>query len=490
MIPKKIYQTHKDYNLSEEIKKLIHDLTRLNHDFEYTFMDNDECYEFIRVNFDDGFVSMYKNLPLDIMRADVWRIAVVYINGGIYCDCDVFCRQNLAPLIKNEELVLFTEELGGTSNFFFAAPPKNPALKDVLDLMVDNQSITRDTHSDWLVQNFGMDLFHRVMSNIDNKKLLSYQDSRRWVYHLWYNSWKKSEEDYKNTSNSTKPVTFFTTFHQNGYDLYGKVWIDSFIKNVAGKRNNIKAIIYAHNIKNLNVSHPQIEIIDYDSTLPEHKKWKQDYNRLSKHSTPVKNFTIRFSHKGFAIQHALSTIKEGYSIWADGDVVFKDADYSNFPSCLFKKDEVLACQVEDGNHVESGVIIFDMTHPDMHKFRDAYSHNYSLNEIVNNYGEPYDGHVARRSLVHSGVNYVDLNDIHGRGGIQSDPNETFLHPDIKSRFVHNIGITGKKNYESWDSVKVKDNIFRVLGGAGFKQLTLEQKKIVSLRKKRLSNNNL
>jgi len=483
MIPKKIFQTHKDYNLSRNLKKFIVNLISLNPEFEYTFMDNEECYSFIKNNFDENFLRMYENLPLDIMRADVWRVAVIYVNGGIYCDCDVHCVQNLAPLTHGEELVLFLEESGGTSNFFFAASPKHPALKHVLDSMVMHQSISYDTHSDYLVQNFGMNLFHEVMVKLGNKKQLSYLESRNWLQHHWYNSWKKSEEEYKNVSNSTKPITFITTFHKNGYDLYGKTWINSFMKNVVNKRNNIYAIIYAHNIPNINITHPQIKVVDYEQTLPQHKQWKEDYIRLSNHSKHVKDFTIRFSHKGFVIQHALSSIKEGYLIWTDGDVVFKDADYTHFPDCLFN-DETVACQVEDGNHVESGILIFNMESADIQSFRESYIHNYSLQEIVNNYGEPYDGHVTRRSLDHSQVKYIDLNEKYGKGGIQSDPNETFLHPEISSRFVHNIGVTGKSKYNLWESLKSKDDIFKVLS-LNLKPLTLEQKNIIKLRQKRI-----
>jgi hypothetical protein len=447
-------------------------------------MDNDECYEFIRANFDKEFVEMYENLPLDIMRADVWRVAVVYINGGIYCDCDVHCIKSLAPLIQNEELVSFTEEGGGTSNFFFAAKPKHPALKEVLDLMIKKQKIAHDLKANLLVQDFGMDLFHQVISKVVKKKQLSYLESMEWVNHHFFNTWKKSEHDYINFSRTTKPITFVTTFHENGYNLYGKSWINSFIKNVASKRNNIRAVIYAHNIPKLKVNHPQITIVDYEKAFPKHGKWKDLYLKLSNHHPYTKDMTIRFSHKGAVIQHSLSTINEGYLIWADGDVVFKeDSDYSNFPDCLFT-DEALACQVEDGNHVESGILIFNMEHPDIQLFTKAYIRNYSLRQVIKNHGEPYDGHVARRSLDHSRIKYIDLNSQYGRGGIQSDPNETFLHPEIKSRFTHNIGITGKRSYTMWEYVKDKDNIFKMLENSGLPVLSEEHRHILSLRKKR------
>ena len=213
--------------------------------------------------------------------------------------------------------------------------------------------------------------------------------------------------------------------------------------------------------------------------------WKQEYLEKSNHTDHIKNFTIRFSHKGFTIQHALDTIKEGYVIWLDGDVVFKDFSHTNFPQILLENNEVMACQVEDGNHVESGILIFDVEHPDIEKFKESFKFNYSLEEILTTYGEPYDGFVVRRSLINSEINYYDLNKEFGRGGIQSDPNETFLHPEINNRFTHNIGITGKKNYSNWDSVRQKDNIFSILGDIGFKPLTPTQLMFKNLRNKRL-----
>jgi hypothetical protein len=484
MIPYKIYQTHKSYDLSDKLKKLIKYTIDTNQNFEYVFMDNKECLKFIEENFDDEFVEMYKSLPLDIMRADVWRVAVIYINGGVYCDTDVLFKEPIDLLIQDEDLVVFTEEGGGISNFFFAAKPKHPSLKSVLDLFVKNQKLTKETKNTLFVQDFGMDTFHKIITQTKNKKQLTFEESEKWVQHLFHGTWRESEEEYKYNSNNTKPITFFTTFHKNGYDLYGKTWIESFIKNVTTKGNNINAVIYVDEIPNLKINHPQIKIVDFHKLIPEHKLWKEDYLNKSTHSDYVKKMTVRFSHKGFVIQHVLSTIKEGFLIWLDGDGVFNESSYKDFPTMFFKDDEVIACQIEDGNHVESGILIFDAENENLTRFIESYVKNYHIEEILYNYGEPYDGHVTRRSLDHSGVKYYDLNKNFGRGGIQSDPNETFLHPEISSRFSHNIGITGKRSYDKWNDVKEKDNIFSVLEKGGFKPLTKEQLRIKKIRNKR------
>jgi hypothetical protein len=484
MIPKKIYQTYKDYNLSIEQSKLIKHTIDSNPEFEYFFMDDDECLEFIESNFDHDFIQMYKSLPLGVMRSDVWRVAVIYINGGVYSDIDVKFQQSIYNLISDDDLVVFNEEFGGISNFFFSAKPKHPTLGLILQRFVKDQDITRNCSSGLLVQNFGMNIFHQIILQEGNYKLLSFEESKNWVHHLFHGTWRESEENYKKNSLSTKPITFVTTFHENGYNLYGQSWVDSFIKHVATKRSNIKSIIYTERVSSLKIQHPQIKLLEFEEYIPNHKVWKKNYLKNSKHHVFVKNMTTRFSHKGFVIMDALTSNTEGYLIWLDGDVIFKDSDYSKFPEMFFKNGETIACQIEDGNHVESGILIFDLGNPDLIKFVNSYKKNYELDEILHNYNEPYDGHVTRRSIDHSQVKVYDLNNSFGRGGIQSDPNETFLHPEINSRFTHNIGITGKRNYNNWDDVKTKDNIFTILEGRNLTPLSKNQLKIRSLRNKR------
>jgi mannosyltransferase OCH1-like enzyme len=450
-------------------------------------MDNDMCYEFISNNFDKEFTNMYNSLPLDIMRADVWRVAIIYINGGIYCDTDVFCKKDLSELIQNEEFIIFNEELGGISNFFFAAYPNHPALKAVLDSMLKNYKKAFDLNEPMLVQNFGMALFDDAIKDYKgNIEYIGYGESLEWVEHLFYGSWRESEHDYRDSSKNKKPITFFTTFHKNGYDVYGKEWIHSFIKNVANQRNNIFARIYVEGLPDLRVNHPQVELIDYKEAIPEHEKWKYDFLKRSPHSDYIKNLVIRFSHKGFVMQHALDNIMEGYAIWLDADCIYEDCKLEDFPSNFFKNGESLACQVEDLNHVESGIIIFDVENPKLEKYKSNFKSIYSIEDILN-FAEPYDGFVVRKSLYKSEVKYYDLNKDFGIGGVQSDPTQTFLHPEIKKRFTHNIGILGKRKYKDWNIVSKKDNIFNILENSRFKPLSKEQIHTRALRSKRKKN---
>ena len=65
-------------------------------------MDDNACKNFIRDNFSDEVFVVYNSLPLGIMRADMWRLAVMYVHGGIYADTDTECIKCIDELLKDD----------------------------------------------------------------------------------------------------------------------------------------------------------------------------------------------------------------------------------------------------------------------------------------------------------------------------------------------------------------------------------------------------
>ena len=483
MIPKILWQTAKSVDYINDFQNVqnLKSWVSNNPDLEIRFMDDNACYAFIKENFPKDIYDVFVSLPLGVMRADFWRVAVVYINGGIYSDVDVFCRQCIDDLLKDESIVLLQEINTDThvANFFFAAEPKHPFLKEVIDLMIKNYSIAFDINSELLVQNFGMDPLQKIFNKTEYS-LLPIDTHIEYLWHMCNGSWRESEHEYIN-KRDLKEMIFFTTFNEAGYELYGKSWISTFKENVASKYPNAEAWIYKHGF-DLEDNHPQIKILDYDECIPDHDKWKEEFQSKSKYNEYIHKMSIRFSHKAMVIQDALKKIKEGYAFWVDGDVVFHEAEYETFPGNVLG-DLAMACQVEHAgnNHVESGILIFDMSNPDVQLWRDHFEKNYQVDEMLT-MGEPYDGFIVFKSLTTSGIKFNDLNEKYGVGGIQSDPTLTFLHPELSKRFTHNIGLTGKSQYKDWEEVKYTDEIFRNLAAVGV--LTPQQIKINKLKRKK------
>lgn len=246
----------------------------------------------------------------------------------------------------------------------------------------------------------------------------------------------------------------------NGYQLYGKKWIETFSENV--KDNNITVDLYLD--FQIPITDPRITIINYNSAIPNHKSWINNFENKSTHIIYNKKMGIRFSFKSFVMQHALDNNKDCYVVWLDGDCIFKPNTY-NFIENLIQGNAI-ACQREPngGNdHVESGIVIFDVDHPDTKVFNDRFKQLYLVENLIN-HESPYDGFMIYLALKETGISYINLNEIHGKIGIQSDPNQTFLHPDIQSRFHHNIGPSGKAQYDTWNIINKTDEYFKLLNG--------------------------
>jgi hypothetical protein len=499
MIPNILWQTWKTKDIPNFLEVQSKSWERSNSILQRQFMDNEDCLNFIRENFDEDIVKLYQFLPQSIMRADFWRIAVVYINGGYYSDLDITCNLNLSNFLGSDIEVVFIKELDNIANFFFGAISKHPVLKLTLDYMIEEAKNIGDKET----QSFGMHSLHRAVReyynvietnypNTDRVKTLD--NSELKIKQLFihsaasltasnsdgYQSWRSGVYLMNQEREQSHDILFFTTFNKNGYELYGKLWIDSFIL-VANYYNKFRAKIYYEGFEP-EIEHPSITWVEYGQEIPEHTLWKKNYLSKTNHSDYIKTMTVRFSHKAFVIQHVLDNHSEDYLIWLDGDCVFKNSDYTFFPKNLLDNN-FLACQVEhnhDLNHVESGILIFDGKHSDKKRFNDDFKKWYDVNHILP-MGQPYDGFIVFKTLLTTGLKYTNLNEQYGKGGIQSDPQRTFCHPEIKSKFIHNIGWTGKSQYQSWNEIFQRDDVYQKMQGLLFGHSKSE--KIQEARKK-------
>jgi mannosyltransferase OCH1-like enzyme len=109
-IPKIIWQTAKStphYQSHQYIKSWIDK----NPEYQWLFMDDVRCDQFIKDNFNQQFYDMYRSLPFGVMRADVWRVCVVYVYGGVYVDTDCECVIPLKQWINNHSLIPFNDSI-------------------------------------------------------------------------------------------------------------------------------------------------------------------------------------------------------------------------------------------------------------------------------------------------------------------------------------------------------------------------------------------
>jgi len=141
MIPKIIWQTYKDpYDqLTPYMYEAIQTWKDVNPEYEHRYMDDFQAKEFIYENFGQEWLDIFNSLPVGVMRGDLWRYMIIYIHGGVYADLDTHCKEPINVWLKDEyEMIVCPENNIHYCQWTFAAAPKHPVIKSVLDYIKEN----------------------------------------------------------------------------------------------------------------------------------------------------------------------------------------------------------------------------------------------------------------------------------------------------------------------------------------------------------------
>jgi len=91
IMPLKIFQTWSSKILPPKMKMIVDNLKRQNPRFEHYLFDDNDCREFIKEHFEKDVLDAFDSLIPGAYKADLWRLCVLYINGGIYLDIKISC---------------------------------------------------------------------------------------------------------------------------------------------------------------------------------------------------------------------------------------------------------------------------------------------------------------------------------------------------------------------------------------------------------------
>lgn len=140
-IPRKIFQTWHTKNLPAKMAENVEKLKKNNPEFSHHLFDEPECRNFIETHFDKRVLSAYDCLIPKAYKADLWRLCVLYIHGGIYMDI----KLNTVDGFKLTELTnreYFARDLessgGGIWNGFIVCKPKNEKCWKCIQKIADN----------------------------------------------------------------------------------------------------------------------------------------------------------------------------------------------------------------------------------------------------------------------------------------------------------------------------------------------------------------
>lgn len=155
-IPQIIWQTAKSHNTPPRVsQQIIQSWHKISPEYKRRLLDDDELHIFMSSHFNQTVVQSFLDLPLPVMRADFFRLAVMYYNGGIYADVDVELKQPIQNwsegAIDKCDVVIGMENDMHICNWGFASRPHHLLFRIAMDLSMErfvhqNVSILKDAN--------------------------------------------------------------------------------------------------------------------------------------------------------------------------------------------------------------------------------------------------------------------------------------------------------------------------------------------------------
>jgi len=93
MISKTIWQTYETpiEDLPLLAQQSLETWKSLNPGWDHGYMSGADREDFFRTEFGGEVFDTYMKYPLGVMKAGLWRFAILYKNGGVYADLDTEC---------------------------------------------------------------------------------------------------------------------------------------------------------------------------------------------------------------------------------------------------------------------------------------------------------------------------------------------------------------------------------------------------------------
>jgi mannosyltransferase OCH1-like enzyme len=137
MIPKIIWQTYEsEYkDLPPLALECANSWQEKNPDWEYKYVSGKERAEFVLNNFGQEWFDIYNSYKTNILKADLWRYLCLYINGGLYVDLDILCKESIEHFFNLSHDFIASEEPNGPgySQMIFASEANSIFLKNIIN---------------------------------------------------------------------------------------------------------------------------------------------------------------------------------------------------------------------------------------------------------------------------------------------------------------------------------------------------------------------
>ena len=234
-------------------------------------------------------------------------------------------------------------------------------------------------------------------------------------------------------------TTVVTTFSVDGYELYGKRMIETWLKYWP---ENYNLHVYTEGYS-LDEKHNRLKEIDINQACPALQIFKDNSKKLITDPTNIKiinrvSKTIKWCHKVYAMEHALKNCKTPYLIFLDGDTYTKKTVIPNLAEQLTTTHlfSVHFENLKHGLHFETGLISFNMLHQQMPLLTSEMLKDYNDLNIYK-HEKTWDGYWFSYLYSRFKLDVFDLS--------QGRRSDVFTNPLVNGTLVHEAGNDKYKN---------------------------------------------
>ena len=145
-VPKIIWQTWHSLPLPPGMERAVRALKAAHPDFTYMLMDETMCYDYIYARFPHDVALAFQTLRPGAYKADLWRLCVLYNDGGVYLDIKYKCVPpfsfhallDKAQFVRDRVVLSSRGMKHGIYNALMVCPPGDARILACIEHIVQN----------------------------------------------------------------------------------------------------------------------------------------------------------------------------------------------------------------------------------------------------------------------------------------------------------------------------------------------------------------
>ncbi|MCB8881881.1 tetratricopeptide repeat protein [Acidisoma cellulosilytica] len=155
-IPQRVAQYWDEDPPPADLRAISDSWRQINPGYEYRLYNDKTARAYLQERLPAGALQAYLRARDATTRADLFRLAVLVLDGGIWADMDDRCLKPVGQLFRPADLAVFWQERSGhICNNFMAAAPNHPILRRALVTAVT--AINRGDHDKvWMLTGPGL----------------------------------------------------------------------------------------------------------------------------------------------------------------------------------------------------------------------------------------------------------------------------------------------------------------------------------------------